>query len=194
MTIGIISCMGEKESVSLGVAKGLTKALLAGLAAGAVVGVALAFPGVGVLYREFKKEQWEKARRRGTLRSTIKRLEKQSIVSWKEINGETQLVLTEDGKKKTLQFQVDNLQIKKPEKWDGLWRLVIFDIPEDKRLARGIFRKKLKELEFTQLQRSVFASRYECKDEIDFLRHVLEISPFVHYVLAKEISGVEKRA
>ena len=184
--------MGEKDLASNEVAKGVTKALLGVLAVGGVVGVALVFPAAGYLYREFQKEQWEKARKRGTLRSTIKRLEKQSIVSWKEVDGVAQLVLTEDGQKKMLQSRFDNLQIKKDEKWDGLWRMVIFDVPEDKRRSRGIFRKKLKELEFTQLQKSVFVTRHECKDEIDFLRHVLEISPFVHYVLAKEIHGVEK--
>mgnify|MGYP001558009959 CR=1 FL=1 len=184
--------MGGNVGRDGAVVKGLTKALLGALAVGAVVGVALVFPTAGLLYKEFKKEEWEKARRRGALRSTIKRLEKQEIVSWQEIDGETRLVLTEDGKKKTVKFAMDTLQIKKSDTWDGLWRLVIFDVPEDKRLARGIFRKKLRELEFTQLQRSVFVSRYECKDEIDFLRHILEISPFVHYVVAKDISGVVK--
>ncbi len=172
--------------------KGITKALLTALSSGAVIGVALIFPAAGYLYKEFKKQQWEEARRRGSLRSTIRRLEKQSLVSWKEVDGETLLRLTENGKKKTLQFTIDSLQIKKSNKWDGWWRLVIFDIPENKKLNREIFRRKLKDLEFTQLQKSVFVCRYECKDEIDFLRHALEVSPFVHYILAKEISGFVK--
>ncbi len=170
--------------------RGITKALLTALSGGAVIGVALIFPAAGLLYKDFKKEQWEKARKRGTLRSTIKRLEKQSLISWKEVNGETLLILTENGKKKMLQFAIDNLHVKKPDKWDGWWRLIIFDIPENKKLNREIFRRKLKDLEFITLQKSVFVSRYECKDEIDFLRHTLEIAPFVHYILAKEISGV----
>ncbi len=174
------------------ITKGITKALLIALYGGAVISVALTFPNIGVLYREFKKKQWEDARRRGIFGTTIKRLEKQSLVSWGEVDGQTRLLLTESGKKKVLQFAIDDLQIKKPNKWDGLWRLIIFDIPEDKRLAREIFRRKLRDLEFTLLQKSVFVSRYPCKDEIDFLRHILEIAPFVHYVVAKEISGVEK--
>ncbi|HSA83869.1 MAG TPA: hypothetical protein VLF20_03200 [Patescibacteria group bacterium] len=179
----------KRENVST---KGLTKSLLAVLYGGAVVGLTLVFPNVGILYKTFKKDQWDEARRRGTLRSAIKRLEKQSLVAWGEMDGQTRLVLTEDGKKKVLQFEVENLQLKRPTKWDGLWRIIIFDIPENKKLAREIFRKKLKALEFTQLQKSVFVSRFPCKDEIDFLRHILEIAPFVHYVLAKELSGVER--
>ena len=171
---------------------GLTEKLLAALYGGAAIGLALVFPHIGVVYREFKKEQWEEARRRGILRATIKRLERQSLISWGEVDGETRLTLTDGGKKKVLQFKMDNLQINKPKKWDGVWRVVVFDIPETKRLARIIFRKKLRELEFTQLQKSVFVSRYQCKDEIDFLRHVLEISRYVHYIVATEIYGVEK--
>ncbi len=179
----------KRETVT---SRGLTKGLLALLAGGAAIGTALVFPAAGIIYKEFKKQKWEEARRRGVLGSTIKRLEKQSVVAWKEVGGEVRLFLTENGKKKNLQFSIDNLQIKKAKKWDKLWRIIIFDIPEAKKQAREIFRRKLKDLEFEQLQKSVFVSRHECKNEIDFLRHALGIAPFVNYVVAKEISGIEK--
>lgn len=179
-----------RESAALG----LTKALLMALGAGAVIGVALLFPGAGWIYREFKKEQWEKAKKRGQLLSAIKRLEKQELVSWAEKDGEVALTLTESGKKKTLQYNIDTMKIKKPDKWDGLWRVIVFDIPEDMRLARNMFRDKLKDWGFYRLQKSVFIYPFECKDEIDFLRHNLEITPHVQYILAKEIPGVEVKA
>ena len=61
----------QRERAIIG---GLTKALLMTLGAGVVIGAALAFPAAGLLYREFKKKQWEDAKRRGLLKSTIKRL------------------------------------------------------------------------------------------------------------------------
>lgn len=172
-------------------ASGLTKALLMALGAGAIIGIVLLFPGMGWVYKEFKKEQWEKARKRGQLKSAIKRLEKQQLVSWREKDGEVALTLTEDGKKKVLQYKIDEIKIKRPDKWDGLWRIVIFDIPEENKLARNIFRDKLKDLDFYRLQKSVFIYPFECKDEIDFLRHNLEIAPCVHYIVAKEIPNIE---
>ena len=172
---------------------GLTKALLLTLGTGVVIGTALVFPGVGLLYREFKKQQWEDAKKRGALRSTIKRLEKQKLISWKEKDGELQLNLEEKGKKRILQYKMDTLTLRNTGKWDGLWRVVIFDIPEDNRKAREFFREKLKDLGFQQLQKSVFITRLECKDEIDFLRHSLEISPYVSYILAKDVSSLEKK-
>ena len=174
----------------IGLAKGLTKIVLMSLGAGAVIGTALLFPGVAFLYKEFKKEQWESAKRRGRLRDTIRRLETQKFVSWKEKDGELSLSLTEKGKKKVLKFNIDEMSIKIPRKWDGLFTVVVFDIPERKRDARDIFRKKLKNLGFYQMQKSVFVHRFECRDEIDFLRHELEIAPFVNYILAKDISTV----
>lgn len=174
----------------LGLAKGLTKALLVGLGIGAVIGTALLFPGIGVLYKEFKKEQWERARRRGRLNYTIKRLEKQKLVSWKEKDGELILTLTERGKKKVLSYKLEEMKIEKPKKWDKHFRVIVFDIPENRREARNIFRKKLKDLGFHQLQKSVFVCPYECMNEIDFLRHELDIAKFVNYILAKEIQGI----
>lgn len=175
------------------VIEGLTKALLMTLGTGVVIGVALAFPAAGLLYREFRKKQWEDAKRRGLLKSTIKRLEKQKVLSWKEKDGELQLTLEEKGKKRILQYKIDELRIKETNRWDGLFRIVTFDIPEDKRIAREMFRKKLKELGFQRLQKSVFVIRFACKDEIDFLRHSLEISSHVLYIVAKDISSIENR-
>lgn len=174
-----------------GVATGLTKGILIGLGAGVVVGAALVFPGIGILYKAFKKEQWEKARRRGILRATIKRLERQEFVSWAEKDGEVRLTLTDKGKKRVLQYNIDDLKVDDTKKWDGVWRVVVFDIPEGKRLARNLFREKLRQMGLTPLQRSVFICRFPCKDEIDFLTHAFEIHPFVHYIVAKEISYIK---
>lgn len=173
--------------------KGLTKALICTIGAGAVIGTALVFPAVGYLFREYKKDQWENAKKRGSLRATIKRLEKQKLISWKEINGELQLALEENGKKKILKYKMDELRLKNTGKWDKMWRVIIFDIPEDKKEAREFFREKLKNLGFSQLQKSAFVTRLECKNEIDFLRHNLEISPYVTYILAKDVSSLERK-
>src|SRR3989344_4682297 len=49
---------------------------------------------------------------------------------------------------KALKFKIDEMEIKKPAKWDGEWRIVIFDIPERFKKAREALRKKLKDLGF----------------------------------------------
>lgn len=170
-------------------ARGITKSLLLTLGAGAVIGIALVFPGIGYLFKEFDKEKWNQIKKRGQLQSAIKRMEKQKLVSWSEKDGELELTLTEKGKKKILKYNFDELKIKKTNRWDKKWRVVIFDIPEKERAARDIFRRKLKEMGFYQLQKSVFVSKYECEDEISFLSNSLEIARYVTYIEALRIDG-----
>lgn len=179
--------VGKRGVVSF---EGLTKGILLGLGSGAIIGVALLFPGAGWIFKEFQKEKWESAKKRGALNSTLRRLEKQKLISWREIDGTLRLSLTDEGKRRVLQYNIDDLSIKKNKK-DGLFRVIVFDIPEYKKTEREIFREKLKQLGFFQLQKSTFVTMYECKDEIDFLRHNLDIASCIQYILAKEISGLK---
>lgn len=143
----------------------------------------------GFRYAQKDKQTWESAKKR-RVRAVIKRLEQQKLISWNEINGKLRLVLTDKGNKKVLQYRLQDMKIKKTPKWDGLFRVVIFDIPEKKKVAREMLRRKLKELEFQQLQKSVFVTPYECRDEIDFLKNAYEIVPYVSYILATKIPDI----
>lgn len=78
--------------------------------------------------------------------------------------------LTEKGRKRAGKYLIDDLRIEKPKKWDGTYRIVIFDIPNITNLKRNAFRGKLKELGFYCLQRSVWVYPYECGKEITILR------------------------
>jgi CRISPR-associated endonuclease Cas2 len=74
-------------------------------------------------------------------------------------------VISKDGKKfleLTTKGQIESLLIaslhEKPLKWDGKWRMVIFDIPEEARNRRNQLRSLLTENGFRRLQDSVFVS------------------------------------
>ncbi len=41
-------------------------------------------------------------------------------------------------------FDIDDMVLNRPEHWDGKWRLVIFDVPEEHKKARDALRRKLK--------------------------------------------------
>lgn len=85
-------------------------------------------------------------------------------------NNQIYISLTDKGRKKAGRFQIDSLRIKKPSKWDGQWRLVLFDISEIKKVYREAFRGKIKELGFYPLQKSIWIHPFECKDEIKLLK------------------------
>jgi len=80
------------------------------------------------------------------------------------------IVLTEKGKKQAEKYQINDLAIERPKKWDKKWRVVIFDIPSSSRTIRDAFRRKLKELGFYPLQKSIWVYPYSCKKEVELLR------------------------
>lgn len=98
----------------------------------------------------------------------IKRLREKGLV---ELISDRELSfrLTDSGKDKALwaKMKMEN------KKWDGKWRLVIWDIPEKRRTARDLLRFKLKQLGFKQWQQSVWASKMDCTILLrDFIKQV----------------------
>lgn len=136
--------------------------------------------------RQIAKE-WKKINERN-LREAIKRLYRSKLIDYRENkDGSVNLILTDDGKDKILKYDIDKMEIKKPVHWDNLWRMVIFDIPEDKKMGRNALNIKLKELGFYPMQKSVFVHPYECKDEIDFITELFELTPYVRFLRIKDI-------
>ena len=100
--------------------------------------------------------------------------------------------MTKEGENKALRFKIDEMEIKKPPKWDGEWRIVIFDIPDRFKKAREALRNKLKDLGFLKLQESVFVFPYECEDEINFITEVFLVRPFVRFMRVKSFTNEEQ--
>lgn len=55
---------------------------------------------------------------------------------------------------------------KKVKKWDGIWRAIIFDVPEKKRHQRNFLRKELKWMGFRELQHSIWITPYDVEKEL----------------------------
>ncbi len=91
------------------------------------------------------------------------------------------LELTEKGKLKALDYYFFRKLKIKDKKWDGKWRMLIFDVPERLRNGRNALRWKIKKLGFYELQKSVFIIPYECKKEIDFVVHYFNLKQYVYY-------------
>jgi len=100
--------------------------------------------------------------------------------------------LTEKGFKKLTSYKYKKSFLTANEKWDGLWRLVIFDIPEGKKLAREALRWKLKQFNFFPLQKSVFVFPFKCEKEIRSLADFFKVGEYVEIILAKSLGSKEK--
>lgn len=166
-----------------------TKEVLKVIAVGGILLGSLAIPTLPMAVGAAIKI-WKNVNKKD-LGRIIKRLEKQEMISVKEDNGQIAIEITEKGKKRLLEYDFENIELKATRR-DGRWRLIIFDIPENKKRAREAFRKKLLQLGFIRLQDSVFVSAYPCKGEIDFLTNYLEISDFVTLASLNNIERGEK--
>ena len=161
------------------------------LVAGATLGFSRS-PKNYFMILESVANEWKDIDRKALVRA-VREFYNDRIIDYKEKkDGTVEIVLTKEGKKKALKFQIDEIKIKKPEKWDGKWRVVIFDIPEKNKKAREALRNKLKELGFKELQKSVLVLPYECEDEIDFIAEVFEIRGFVRFMRVNSFTNDEQ--
>jgi len=158
--------------------------LLMGISLGLTMSVRRHFWILDSIPKELKKVK------KKYLDRAIRRLYDSKLVEIKEDkNGNTILVLSEEGKKKILIYNIENLKLKRKSKWDGHWRLFIFDIPEKFKRERYILSKKLKEIGMYQLQKSVYVYPFECKDELEFIIKYFGFRKDVRFILAKEIDN-----
>lgn len=147
--------------------------------AGGVLAIALTVPNLLKVLEPLLKTRHRKNFYPSGIRDRLTSLTDQNLITIKERRDKTVITLTDRGKKRVLNYSLGDLRIKPQSKWDGKWRIVVFDIPEKKRSARDIFRRKLKELEFVEFQKSVWAHKYPCLREVALLVHLYKIRPYV---------------
>ena len=171
----------------------ISKIILILLAFGALATVVAVAPNAFQILKLFqKRDKRLKNKNQASLRSALYRLKKQKLINISEKDGKTLIEITQKGKTRALKYKLEKMKIKKPKRWDKKWRVVIFDIPNNKTLARNVLRDKLKELGFYKLQKSVWIFPYKCRDEIDFIKEIYNIEPYINLILAEKIDQEEK--
>jgi CRISPR-associated endonuclease Cas2 len=75
-----------------------------------------------------------------------------------------------------------------PKRWDGKWRLVMFDIPEDARHIRKYLRLLLKHMGFRALQASVYVNPYPLQREsVEYLKR----SKLLRYIRILRVDEID---
>lgn len=132
------------------------------------------------VWREFDKDRF---------RQILNRLEKEKIIEVFHKDDQEIIKLTEKGKEKIPHYLAEEMPEISLSKWDGKWRIVLFDIPNEKNKTRDAFRRKLQEFGFFQLQKSIFVFPFDCAEEIRYLRDLYDIGPYVKYLVADIIES-----
>jgi hypothetical protein len=155
-------------------------------------GLALGLSGTSSRYFKVAKEigrEWKKIERRQFQRSLKSLYESQLIEAIEHRDGTTELVLSKEGKRVALRYNLENLKIKQPPRWDKKWRMVMFDIPEKQKRLRRTLNFHLHELEFYPYQKSVFVHPFECSKEIEFVLEFYNARKYVRFVEATHLDN-----
>lgn len=134
------------------------------------LGVALVAPQTVALLAKLDRAA---ARRKNLYRritQAITRLEHSGLVATSGERGKRTVVLTKEGYALIERIHASEYQIPEPAFWDGKWRIVMFDIRENRRTARAQLRSLLVGAGFYRLQDSVWVYPYPCDEFIALIR------------------------
>lgn len=115
------------------------------------------------------------------------RLVMKGYARWEEMDGKKYLRITDAGRK-AIAFEQAKVALKnQKKKWDGRWRMVVFDVPEKRRKVRWRLCATMREVGFARLQDSVWVYPYDCEDFIALLKTELKVGKDVLYAIADTI-------
>lgn len=184
--MGIRKKNKKTKSIRDNYSKGeLAKEILKTLAIGGLVAASVALPSN--LPQVLSFFGVESARDRFREKRAILALKKKNLINLYEKGDRQILEITEAGKKRVLEYRLDEIKIERPKKWDGYWRMISFDIPEKRRKGRNALVGKLNDMEIYPLHKSVFICPFEFKDQIDFIGEVFDVRKFINYFLVKKL-------
>ena len=111
--------------------------------------------------------------------NTLYRLHSEGLIKKSGHQGAFKAEITSEGK---------TLLMRKTPHRDGVWKLVIFDIPEKHKYVRSVLRAKLKSLHFKKWQNSIWVSPYALDKEIEEEMKQIAKKYFVRLIRAADIN------
>lgn len=97
-------------------------------------------------------------------------LDKRGWIIARQTSAGWEIRLTPKGWTEWKAYEFGKKQLHQPDKWDGRWRVLMFDIPEKKKFLREKIRHVLVSFGFYRLQDSVWVYPFECQEILELLR------------------------
>ena len=163
--------------------KDLRNIILQTIAIAGVIGTALVAPGViGALD---KLGFLPRGRQREYITSSASKLVKRGLLFY---DGKT-YKLTSKGESILRRWQLTNFQSDKPKRWDKKWRVLIFDIPENKKRVRDSLILLFRQAGIRRLQNSVWVYPYDCENIITLLKTDFGVGKDLLYLIVDELEN-----
>lgn len=132
----------------------------------------------------------KRAQLRYQYRTALGKLAAQGCIVFEKRDGKQYARITESGRK-TLVFEQEKAKLRsaKKRRWNGRWRVIIFDIPERRRRTRDRLRNLMQETGFVRLQDSVWVFPYDCEDFITLVKADLKTGSAILYMVVEHIEN-----
>jgi len=178
--------MGKLEEVSRGrkKKKDIQNVVLAVVATAGFIAMAAVAGNALQLLKYLPNEKYNLKYR---MKSVVGRLVAKKYAAWVEKDGKRYLRITPTGRR-AFAFEQAKVALKnQKKKWDGRWRMVVFDVPERRRQVRNRLRATMLEIGFARLQNSVWVYPYDCEDFIALLKAELRVGKDALYAIVDTI-------
>lgn len=116
------------------------------------------------------------------------RLAGQGLIRFVNEDGKRYAEITEKGSR-MLALDPEALAVmnQKKRKWDGRWRVVLFDISERRKNTRDRLRQFMSDAGFVRLQDSVWVYPYDCEDLIALAKTEFHLGADVLYMVVERL-------
>ena len=174
----------ERKSKKRKSKRDLRKAMLTAVKTAALLGVALVAPNMpAALYKLGIVRTSADA---GVMTRARKHLITKGLI---RTNENDNLRLTEKGDRAFAALRSREVFQRENRRWDGRWRVLIFDIPEYRKPIRNKIRRTLQSVGFMRLQDSVWVYPFDCEDFIVLLKADFKIGKDIIYMIVDELEG-----
>lgn len=156
----------------------------------AATGMALLAPNAVQLLKSVEEYIGPNPKLRRRLSQSVTRLIERDLLERKKTRQGVRLELTAKGRDAASFLDSRQSAYALPkQKWDGKWRMVIFDVWEKRKGTRDQLRNKLRNIGFVMVQGSVWVYPYPCEELFAFLRADLKLGKGMLYIVAEEIEN-----
>lgn len=136
----------------------------------------------------------EEAKDRYAMTRSLKNLSEAGLVEEIETAQSSFLRLTPEGRQKLRNLKLSNPKSLVDTRWDGFWRMVIVDLPENRKSERDSIRYILKKAGFLCMKNSVWVSPFPFEHLFMNIKNDLGLHDEIMIIVTQHIDPVTEKA
>lgn len=108
------------------------------------------------------------------------------------VERDGRLRLSPSGERELAKLSLALAKPARQKRWDGKWRILIFDIPEKRRRARQHIRVMLRSAGFERIQDSVWLYPFPCEEYVTLLKAEARIGKDLLYLIVDSLEADDR--